>query len=706
MKLRLLTLLLLMPIMASAESVRFTLVVNYDATYSTAYPAGDKPDAGNVLPVWNAIPNPSFVLGVSGTLVLNPIYVSDGNGDTLGIDNETGCSLPTGIAIDQGNDAIDYDGTGSAGTTTGCIFSAEDGAASEVNSSAFSIVIAASESSEADRTVCASGCDHTSFDAAMDAAADGEIIEGRAATAGATFTDNTAVNTANSGAANLLIVTRCRAGDTCLITGSAGAGADAYAVQITGNYHDFGKNITIQGGGLPGESDIGRGVRLTGSNNIIRELYVTKANQHCIYVLQGANNTVINSAGYLCGGLRNAGGTDFGDVIEFQTGATPGLIYGWNGAAMGHAGMQEARNLFIVKFRQENKWDQESNYLDPGDLTHGDRVLALSESMQNTVLQGFVMGPQAQAYDTTGSQVLRIAYQDGKVRRGLIIGQNDTTGAGINTNFGAGDYGASVRAVFLTVTDHRGPCVGFGGNTLATGAFTEARLEIYHSLFWNCIQNPGGGAKNDHMLTFEFCGATCPGAQADQTKCSVYGSYGNAYPEGSTFYYKNRVTGAVTISTVDEMETDCPNDWVGNIEIGDPLFVDDTIPRVTRPVTIFTDSMITTPYANFAPQNANLLNVAGLPGVTKISGAAASATFDVDSSKSFHAGTTQGGVTVPGDTICIEGVGTRVISAIVDANTITTTASVTASDDTKIFLGDDCTPNIGFYQGDGDAFGL
>lgn len=128
---RLFTFLLLVPMLACGQS----------AGVNNSVPEGSGPP--NSAPVWNNTPSPSFVLGQAASYSLVPGDVSDPEDDALTIVNEAGCTLPTGVTLDDPNDEIDYSGAGSAAVTSNCVFSADDGTASPVNSSAFSITIAA-----------------------------------------------------------------------------------------------------------------------------------------------------------------------------------------------------------------------------------------------------------------------------------------------------------------------------------------------------------------------------------------------------------------------------------------------------------------------------------------------------------------------------------------------------------------------------------
>lgn len=142
----------------AAADIRVTLAVNADGTIDSKFPNGDKAAGDpNDAPQWNATPAPVFIENVANSYSLANAAdttdltedASDGDGDGLTFANETGCTLPTGITIDNTNDEIDYDGLGSDGTTSSCVFSADDGTASPVNSSAFSITILQESSTDA-----------------------------------------------------------------------------------------------------------------------------------------------------------------------------------------------------------------------------------------------------------------------------------------------------------------------------------------------------------------------------------------------------------------------------------------------------------------------------------------------------------------------------------------------------------------------------
>jgi hypothetical protein len=89
------------------------LVVNYDGTIDTAFPAGDKAQGGNQAPVWNSPTILTCTEDTASSIDLNPTYVSDADGDTLAITSQ-GTALPTGVTIDDTNDELDC-----AGTTVG-----------------------------------------------------------------------------------------------------------------------------------------------------------------------------------------------------------------------------------------------------------------------------------------------------------------------------------------------------------------------------------------------------------------------------------------------------------------------------------------------------------------------------------------------------------------------------------------------------------
>ena len=122
--------LLFLPMLAAGQA----------AGVNNSAPEGSEP-IPNDPPVWHNIPTPVFNFGIASSYSLVPGDVSDPESNTLTITNETGCNLPTGVTIDDPNDEIDYDGGGSVADTTSCVFGADDGTNSRVDSSAFTISI-------------------------------------------------------------------------------------------------------------------------------------------------------------------------------------------------------------------------------------------------------------------------------------------------------------------------------------------------------------------------------------------------------------------------------------------------------------------------------------------------------------------------------------------------------------------------------------
>ena len=122
------------------------LRLSFSAALAQAYPGvNNSLPAGqevppNDPPVWNNTPDPRFIESIAGSESYSQ-WVSDPEGDALTFVNETGCTLPTGVTIDNTNKEIDASTSTVAGTTTSCVHSADDGTNSKVNSPAFSIVI-------------------------------------------------------------------------------------------------------------------------------------------------------------------------------------------------------------------------------------------------------------------------------------------------------------------------------------------------------------------------------------------------------------------------------------------------------------------------------------------------------------------------------------------------------------------------------------
>lgn len=134
---------------------RWRIVAEAAADVVIVAPPEEEPT--NSAPVWNSTPSPIFTLGEASSYSLANAAdttdtgedASDADGDGLTFANETGCTLPTGVSVDNTNDEIDYSGGGSAGDTTGCVFSVTDGTDS-ANSSAFTISITDTSAADTD----------------------------------------------------------------------------------------------------------------------------------------------------------------------------------------------------------------------------------------------------------------------------------------------------------------------------------------------------------------------------------------------------------------------------------------------------------------------------------------------------------------------------------------------------------------------------
>ena len=550
------------------------------------------------------------------------------------------------------------------------------------------------EEPEATIIVAASGGDYTTINAACAAAGAGDIIEARAATLGGTFNDATAVTITNSGGTNNRIVVRGRTGDTVKITGSAGGtGNDSYGVRITGNWWDFGQNILIEGDALPNASNIARGVRIGGSNNIIRAS-ATKCNLHAVWIEAGINNVVRDGYSYICGGLDDGdptGPNDYGDVLEFQVaGATPGTIYKRAGCSGGHGilGMQSADGIFISHVRGENLWSEESDLRHSGVTTDGNRVSTMAQNCKNMVLEDFVYGPIGEPYEADNTQIIRCSGDYFRVRRGLLIG-NRSGGPAINTNCPNGQVARYLYYIYLTLTDNDGSGLYTVGPGASNDTATWHDHVFYNCLFWNNCLNPQSTPLG-FQIRMIYDGA-------DQHWSDVLKLYGCAFPTGSTFRFTNGRNNANEDVTLAFMEANYPASYANNILISDPLFVDDTMPRVTRQA-VFDMSMISTPYANFRPQNS-ALNASGV-SITQVNGAVDNnTTVVVDNARPFHAGDFSD--TVPGDTIFIEGFGVAIITNITGTTTLTVDRAVTCADNAEVFLGGSGSPSIGWYQSAG-----
>ncbi len=543
---------------------------------------------------------------------------------------------------------------------------------------------AVSERPEADTIVAASGGDFTNINAALAAASAGEIIEVRAATEGGSFSDTVGVLGTVSGTNGNEIIVRGRAGDDIRITGTTGSGNSEANVRLNGDYIDFGENILCEGDDSPNQSNVMRSVFVAGDNNTIR-VGATKANLHAVWIDGGANTVVRDGYQYIIGTLDTGSGNDSGDGIENQT--TGALtVYRWRGACGGHGlmGIQNTGNVWVDRVRGENLWDQEDDRLHTGVTDDGNRVVTWAESFDTGVFQNSVLGPIGQPYDTDSVQIIRLAGKDIRFRYSLVIG-NYAGAMGIHTNLpGGDDYGADgLYFTYLTVTEIDGAayaCNGGGEDTVGD----YQNINLANCLFWDLRRNPESG-KDNNDLYFETSSADGRSFE------DVFTIRNCAFPTGANIRVVDQATGT-TDYTVTELNA--LSNCSGNIEISDPLFVDDTVPRVSRPLSPFEDTDITDPYANFRPTNSAVLGTG--THLTQVNGAVSSSnTVTVDDAGWFQDGDHSG--TIPGDTITITGAGTVTITNI-SGNVLTVDQTISCSDNANVYLGDSETPNMGWYQ--------
>ena len=81
--------------------------------------------AANRAPVWSSVPTIVFAQGVPSSISIAD-YVSDPDGDTLTI-VKNAVTLPVGVTYDPATKSFVYDGSGSVGTSSGVILTADDG---------------------------------------------------------------------------------------------------------------------------------------------------------------------------------------------------------------------------------------------------------------------------------------------------------------------------------------------------------------------------------------------------------------------------------------------------------------------------------------------------------------------------------------------------------------------------------------------------
>lgn len=91
----------------------------------TAQAAGS-PAAGNQPPVWQGVPDVTFTQGVAASVSIAS-FVSDADAHALVI-TLNNVPLPDGVTFDAAGKRFVYDGAGAAGSTSGHVLTADDGA--------------------------------------------------------------------------------------------------------------------------------------------------------------------------------------------------------------------------------------------------------------------------------------------------------------------------------------------------------------------------------------------------------------------------------------------------------------------------------------------------------------------------------------------------------------------------------------------------
>lgn len=160
-------------------------------------------------PAWVSTPNVVFTEGEAGTYDLTQHVSKSGVVYSLAAGSS---GLPTGVTLASNGTLTASTGT-SEGTTTGVIVAAD-----AVNSPSFSIDITSTGEPTATIIVRADGGgDHTTVQAALNAASAGDIIEIQANTVGGTRYFNENLTLASSGTLANVITVRARSGDTIVL---------------------------------------------------------------------------------------------------------------------------------------------------------------------------------------------------------------------------------------------------------------------------------------------------------------------------------------------------------------------------------------------------------------------------------------------------------------------------------------------------------
>ncbi len=661
----------LLAILAGFLFGSFALAQSYPGDGQAAI--GIPAPVGNDPPIWNATPNPSATEAVASSHDLLQ-YVTDPEGDTITFAEETGCTYPTGVTLDNPNKELDFSTGTSAGTTTGCVLSADDSTNPKVNSAAFGVEIFAVGG--AHLVNGAGGDDFTTINACIAQVACGETCQVK----NGTYQEHMVTN--GSCSAGNEITIEAFAAHAPVVTPSSGT------AHFTCNhqYWIVGDGISFEGTnpGTQGVAPTGNpnpGVQLnSGCDNLVWKGDVKDSQFRWMRIERGVTNLRLDDTRFFVAGNSDNGGNDVGDAISMPDGTpstnTDYLFENSYHSEGGHAThwFQDAQRVWLDEFVTTNNWS-EYVYLS-GDIT-GNRSLSF-KGVDDLVWRGLVSFDTRKAVDSGSNGGQKIQ----------------------STNI-------SFSEVFLL--DHQidggsGECVAINAQNNGGGTWGWDNVYIDHATFHSCdgafirvTDNGGDDAGEIHIknIIVNNIGGTCIDIKFDSGESPPRDDWENWFFLESAVFDQDctlRLTNDGGANPDNILLSQALITYPANfkdIEFEEPAFSSETLPTCCDAATV-----LSTTRTNFTPSSTNTLN--GGIALTTVNGAQSTDTLievAADGARWFRSN--MGWSHKTGDQITLCGSTVTVTDYNLAGDTITVSSAITCSGGEGIFRGTDTTPNLG-----------
>ncbi len=480
-------------------------------------------------------------------------------------------------------------------------------------------------------------------------------------------------------------------GHAPVITGSVGSGTSRSNAQLNHNYWNLGSGIRYQGDNTGATASwqsatIYRGISVNASNVTIGGIF-RNHKEDWIRVTPGNTGVRFSSidcdtAGTLFDGTVS-GDDDAGDGINIPhtaSGATGNILM--EGASLRRGGhnafaSESTGTVLLTNTLVTNEW------VSVFGAGKGARAGIFRDNSQRSVMENSVWHSMLDAVNTDNAQ--------GSVNGMKAMSQNMLFKKCFFLNHGGGDGMIAIQAP-ADVGDGGDPGASDQRWAHCTFHLTNGSvIKIYDTgavvgivqpiRFTNCIFS---GANGSQVIDLRYRSSRSLGQWYNVMifdTCIFASNYAIKITDTNNSHavINTTVNGIAALYSAAGKSAN----WA-NITVGSPGYATSTIPSSTVPATAFAQAQ--TAFASSAGAAAGTY-------LTSINGQRVAQTaLVVDDAKWFR--DPMGWSDIAGDTIYIEGVGTRVISAIA-GNTITVTQSTTVADNARVYLGTSATPNIG-----------